>query len=134
MRSYEQIDREKEAYVTAANKALSKMRDKSARWWNYSFSHSTFDLVVGDPQGNENILLSLAACEYLAGAMDWNEQQIEVIFKCDRTKQQRVWNFILQDESAGFKAIAGVFEWRKNFNLLKHLHLPSENVNNTDVI
>jgi hypothetical protein len=89
------------------------MRDKSACRWNYSVSHSTFDLVIGDPQGNENIVLSLAACEYLAGSMNWNEQHIEVIFKCDRTKQQRVWEIILQDESAGFKATAGVFEWRK---------------------
>jgi len=48
----------------------------------------------------------------------FDNQQIEVVWNCDRTKIQGTWEFILKDESSGFKAIAGGFSWRKNFNLL----------------
>ena len=120
MRSYEQIDREKAAYVRAANKALAALSDSGYRWWNYSVSHRVFDLVVGDPTAQQgNVVISLAACEHISGSVDWLEpHQLEVIFHCDRTKRD-AWEFVVQSKAAGFRAVAGVFEWRKNFDLLK---------------
>ena len=120
MRSYEQIDREQIAYVRAANKALAALPDCGYRWWNYSVSHCVFELVVGDPTAQQgNIFISLAACEHISGSVDWLEPHgLEVIFHCDRTKHD-AWQFVVQSEAAGFRAVAGVFEWRKNFDLLK---------------
>src|SRR5829696_2731033 len=105
MKTPEEIDREQEAYVRAANEALAGMRDKGGRWWSYSVSHCTFELVVGEPLGEDNLVLSLGACEYISGPVIWPEQSIEVIWRCDRARVDRAWEFILQDEAVGFKAV-----------------------------
>ena len=120
MRSYEQIDREQTAYVRAANQALADLPDSGYSWWSYIVSHCTFSLVVGDPLAEQgNVVISLAACEYISGPVDWfKPHQLEVIFHCDRTKRD-AWEFVVQSEAAGFRAVAGVFEWRKNFDLIK---------------
>src|SRR5262249_27230237 len=66
-------------HIKAANTALSSMRDKGARWWNYCVSHRTFDMVIGDPMGNDNIALCLPACAHLSGPVKWDNQRIEVV-------------------------------------------------------
>ena len=129
MRSYEQIDREKTAHVRAANEALAALPDCGYRWWNYAVSHRVFDLLVGDPTAKQgNIVISLAACEHISSSVDWLKPHgLEVVFHCDRTKRD-AWEFILQSEAAGFRAVAGVFEWRKNLDLLKGNSLYRVNV------
>lgn len=126
MQSYEQIDRKKTAYVQAANKALAALPDTGYRWWNYEVSHCKFSLVVGDPTAEQgNVVILLAACKYISGSVDWFQpHQLEVIFHCDRTKRD-VWEFVVQSEAASFRAVAGVFEWRKNFNILERYKLSS---------
>src|SRR4051794_39647798 len=62
--------------VLAANVALRSMRDKGARWWSFSVSHTTFDIVIGDPLGDDNVVLCIPACDYLAGPVHWPNQQI----------------------------------------------------------
>src|SRR5262245_17076910 len=109
MENYEEIDRKEEAYIKSANEALSRLRDKAGRWWSYSVSHCTFELVVGEPLGKDNLVLSLAACEYISGPVIWSEQQLEVIWDCDRTRKHNVWEFVLQDKSVDFRAVGGVF-------------------------
>ena len=124
MPSHEQIDLEKAAYVRAANKALAALPDAGYRWWNYEVSHCKFSLVVGDPTAQQgNVVILLAACEYISGSVDWlKPHQLEVIFHCDRTKRN-AWEFVVQSEPAGFRAVAGVFEWRKNFDILERYTL-----------
>jgi hypothetical protein len=38
----------------------------------------------------------------------------------------KAWVFVLEDESVGFKAIGGVFGWRRGYDLLEHgsLYMP----------
>ena len=106
--------------VKAANDALAAMRDKGCRWWKYSVSHKTFDFVVGEPTGEENVALCLAACRHISGPTDWPTQQLEV----SRDVQGTRW-FVIQDIAAGFKAEGIHFAWKRNFDLLrnKSIHL-----------
>src|SRR5260370_25357063 len=95
--------------VHDANAALCSMRDKGARWWNFSVSHTTFDMVIGDPLGNDNVVLCLPGCGYLAGPVQWASQQIEI---------QLTENCVLiQDQSVGFRAEGGPLRWRRNYAL-----------------
>jgi hypothetical protein len=97
--------------VSAANTALGSMPDKGARWWNFSVSHTTFNMVVGDPLGNDNVVMSLC-CGYLAGPVEWPNQRLEV-----QIAEQHV---VIEDQSVGFRAEGGVFHWRRNFDLLSY--------------
>lgn len=81
-------------------------------------SHCTFELIIGEPLGKDNLVLSLAACEYITGPVIWAEQRLEVIWHCDRTRRNKTWEFILCDDFVGFKAIGAVFTWRKDYDLL----------------
>ena len=120
MHSYEQIDREHTAYVKAANKAVTALSEVGFRWWNYSVSLSSFTILIGDASAQrDNVVIFLASCEYISGPVNWlKPHQLEVVFNSDRTKSRDVWEFVVQDKSAGFRAMAGVFEWRKNYDLL----------------
>jgi hypothetical protein len=85
------------------------MRDKGARWWNFSVSHTTFNLVIGDPLGEDNLVLCLPGCGYLAGPVQWPNQQIEVAFADDFV--------IMEDQAVGFRAQGGLLQWRKNYDI-----------------
>jgi hypothetical protein len=117
MKTYDEIDREQEADIREANKALSLLSGKGGLWWSYSVSLSRFELLVGEATGKDNLVLSLAACEYISGPVLWDEQNLEVIWHNDRTRESGSWKFILQDEPVGFKAIGKLFSWRKDFDL-----------------
>jgi hypothetical protein len=123
MKTSQEIDREQEEYVREANKALSLLRGKGGLWWSYSVSLSRFELLVGEAIGENNLVLGLLACEYISGPVIWDEQNLEVIWHNDRTQERGAWKFILQDKRVGFKAIGGVFGWRKDFDLLEHSSL-----------
>jgi hypothetical protein len=66
-KTYAEIDAEEAEYVRAANEALTSMRSQGARWWYYSVSHCSFELVVGDPLGKGNLVLLLTACDFISG-------------------------------------------------------------------
>lgn len=116
-KTYAQIDAEQAEYVRQANAALVSVRDKGARWSSYSPSHSTFEMLVGEPNAEDNIVLSLPACEFLAGPVQWSAQRIEVLWRCDSTSANRDWEFEIRDEKAGFHAIGAVFRWRRGYDL-----------------
>jgi hypothetical protein len=50
--------------------------------------------------------------------VDWPQQELRVIWLCNRDDPEKTWEFILQDETAGFRAVARVFHWQRNFDLL----------------
>jgi hypothetical protein len=116
-KTYAQIDVEQSEYVRAANAILASMPDKGASWSSYSPSHSTFEMLVGEPYAENNIVLSLPACEYVAGPVQWPAQQIEVVWRCDRESPTRDWEFEIRDKAVGFRAVGLVFRWRRGHDL-----------------
>jgi hypothetical protein len=116
-KTYAQIDAEQSEYVRAANAILASMRDKGACWSSYSPSHNTFEMLVGKPYAEDNIVLSMPACEYVAGPVQWTSQQIEIVWRCDRESPTRAWEFEIRDEVVGFRAVGLVFRWRRGHDL-----------------
>jgi hypothetical protein len=115
--TYAQIDAREAEYVGQANEALASLRDRGCRWWAYVVSHRTFELVVGEPHGSDNLVISLAACEYVGGPVGWPNQRLRVVWHNDR-EADKPWVFVLEDESVGFRAVGGVFGWRRGYDLL----------------
>lgn len=99
-------------YVRAANEALATMRDKGARWWSFSVSHTTFDMVIGEPLGEDNVALCLAGCDFLSGPVKWPNQQIEIAMSSR--------GIVIQDPSVGFRAEGAHFRWRRNYDLMSY--------------
>jgi len=119
-KTYGEIDADEARYVAAANDALASLRERGCRWWNYSVSHCTFELVIGDPLARyPNLVICLAACDHISGPVGWANQQLRVIWDNDR-ERNKPWVFTLRDDSVHFKAVGGVFGWRRNFDLHKH--------------
>jgi hypothetical protein len=123
--TYGQIGAKQAEYVRDANGALTELRDRGCRWWLYSVSHCTFEVVVGEPQTRENVVISLAACDHIAGPVEWSNQRLRVVFHNNR-KAEKPWLFVLEDESVGFKAVGSVFGWCRGYDLLEHgsLYMP----------
>jgi hypothetical protein len=116
-KTYAQIDAQQSEYVRAANATLASLRDKRACWSRYWASHSTFEMLIGEPSAEDNIVLSLPACEYVAGPVHWPAQQIEVVWRCDRDNSTRPWEFEVRDEAAGFRAVGLMFLWRRGHDV-----------------
>ncbi len=119
-KTYAQIDADEAEYVRAANEALAAMPEGGGRWWNYSVSHRSFELVVGNPLGKGNIVLLLTACDFISGPVSWPRQQLVVLWDCDRQRPHNTWEFVLQDESVGFRAVAGTFGWQRDYDLVRY--------------
>lgn len=115
--TYAQLDAAEAEYIRSVNTALSSARDKAACWSSYYASHSTFEMLVGEPYAEDNIVLSLPACEYLTGPVQWPAQRIEVVWRCDDAKGNRAWEFEIRDEAVGFRAVGAVFRWRRGHDL-----------------
>jgi hypothetical protein len=118
-KTYAQIDADKAEYVRRANEALASLRDQDCRWWLYSVSHCTFELVIGDPHSPDNVVISLAACEHIAGPVAWPNQRLRVVWHNNR-EANKGWVFVLEDEAVGFKAVGGVFGWQRGYDLLEN--------------
>jgi hypothetical protein len=125
-KTFAEIDAEHATYVKAANEALASARGQRSRWWSFMVSHCTFELVVGDAEGKDNIVLCLAGCRNISGPVSWPNQQLKVVWHNDSV--ERRWDYILSDETVGFCAEAGVLRWERNYDLLEHgsLYCPRE--------
>lgn len=119
-KTYAQIDADEAEYVQAANDALSSMRHLGARWWYYSVSHCSFEMVVGNPVGKGNLVLILTACDVIGGPVSWSNQQLVVVWNCDRERSHQAWEFVLEDKSVGFRAVAGTFGWQREYDLVRY--------------
>jgi hypothetical protein len=118
-KTYAQIDKEQEEYIRRANEELKLASNLSVRWWRYLVSHCTFVLVVGDPLGEQNMVLWLSACRYISGPVSWSNQKLKIEWYNSPTSAKRMWDFTLIDEAVGFKVEAGTFAWERNYNLLE---------------
>lgn len=114
-----EIDREMQRYVDEANKTLESFSESEARWWNYSVSHRTFEIVVGDPMGNGNIVLCLTDCKNIAGPVRWHNQRLRVIWESRPPDEERSWKFTALDDSVGFRTEAGCFAWQRDFEIAR---------------
>jgi hypothetical protein len=123
--TFAQIDAKQAEYVRGANESLDALRDRACRWWLYSVSHCTFEVVVGEPHARDNLVISLAACNRIAGPVAWPNQQLRVIWHNDR-EAEKAWTFVLKDATVGFEAVGGVFGWRRGYDLLERgsLYVP----------
>ena len=130
-KTFVEIDAEQAVYVKAANEALASARGQRARWWSFMVSHYTFELVVGDAAGKDNIVLCLAACRNISGPVSWPNQQLKVLWHNDPI--ERKWDYVLLDDTVGFRAEAGVFGWERNYDLLElgSLYCPRDSQHNT---
>lgn len=118
-KTYAEIDASQARDVAAANEALALLRGLGCRWWSYSLSHRTFELVIGDPvAGGPNLVISLADCDRIGGPVSWADQQLRVTWDNGRERNEG-WKFTLRDDAADFVAIGGVFRWRRDFDIHK---------------
>lgn len=102
-------------YVRKANEMLGLVQGERARWWTYSVSMRTFEIVVGNPTAKGgNILLRTLYTDLIAGPTSWTMQGLEVAFHGMKEK----FCFELRDEAAGFRAIAESFRWELDVDLL----------------
>lgn len=105
------------AWVEEANRALRSCGDWGARWWHFGPPCNTFRMVVGDPVGS-NIAIMLTNTGYLAGPTAWDQQQIEIQWNSNSSKNWQDWEFVLEDKRIGFRAISVTLHWAKNVQIL----------------
>ena len=115
--TYAEIDQREADSVRRLNELLVNLRGLSVRWWGYSVSHHTFDMVVGDPLGRaDNVVLCFPGLVMLSGPIAWQNQQLCIRWTCDR-ESKRVWWYQLVDDTVGFSLEADGLRWRKNFDI-----------------
>jgi hypothetical protein len=116
-KTYAQLEAELNAYVGAANTALASTRDKLVRWSSYQPSHGTFEMLVGEPDAEDNVVLCMPACDSVAGPVRWQPQRLEVSWRSDPPTIDGTLQFEIRDEGVGFRAVGGMFRWRQGYDL-----------------
>ena len=107
-----------EEYVRQANEMLALMRGENARWWIYSVSMRTFELVIGEPTGKGgNVVLSATGCQAIAGPTNWTMQALVVIY----LGPEMALCYDIHDDSAGFRLIAESFRWNLDIDILNRV-------------
>jgi hypothetical protein len=105
----------KAEFLQGVNDALAELRDRGGRWWLYTVSHRTFELVVGDPCDPDNLVIAMDFCDQIAGPVCWPNQRLRVVWDNDRET-----TFVVEDESVGFKAVGRLYGWSRGYNLVEH--------------
>ncbi len=80
----DQIDAREAQYVREANDALAELWYRDCKWWLYSVSHRTFEVVIGGPLDHDNVVIALAGCDHIAGPVTWPNQQLRVVLHSDQ--------------------------------------------------
>jgi hypothetical protein len=115
--TYGEIDARQADSVRRANEALTALQHLGARWGGYHVSHDTFDLVVGDPLGQEdNVVICCTGIVHVSGPVQWPNQRLRVVFDCDRNSPE-VWWFKLTDDAVGFRLETGGFMWQRKYDI-----------------
>ena len=118
---YEQIDADQGKYVESANAALRDAHHLGARWWHYSVGHHHLELLIGESNKDNNIVIAVSACESIAGPVSWPNQEIQVHWQNNRSSNGS-WDFVLRDTNVGFEVRAKTFLWNRNHDVSKSQH------------
>jgi hypothetical protein len=103
------LERRWTPWIAAANDALASRPDAGARWWGFGPPCCTFQLVVGDPVG-DNVAIMLTWCDYLAGPTSWSRQSIRISLR-PMSDDPSEFEFLLEDARAGFRAEGRTLHW-----------------------
>jgi hypothetical protein len=112
------IDSQLQEDITVVNELLRTKKGTRCRWWLYSVTHRTFELVVGDPAAGDNIVLSLSACSQITGPVQWNLEALEVLRQRISEHAPPETHYTLQDPGVGFAVHARTLTWISGYNLL----------------
>jgi hypothetical protein len=118
-------------YVRDANAVLDELRHNGCRWWLYSVSLQTFELVIGEPTASDNLTIALAVCTHIAGPVAWPKQRLRVDFRVDRHGDNAA-SFTLEDEHVGFNTVGGWLIWSRGYDLVEHRSLSRPHLEETD--
>jgi hypothetical protein len=99
--------------VAALNEALARLQGSTVAWWSYTSSLNTLVLLIGDADGEQNLVIALSASQHICGPVAWQARELQVKF--ERTPDS--WEFTVSDSPAGFSAKSRMLAWRKNFDL-----------------
>ena len=105
--------------IDAANALLAIASPHGARWWSYTASLRTFELVVGAPNSADNLVIVLADCISIVGPVDWGTQQLRVRFEVSMIDGVPRYVFELYDDSVGFNARSNMFTFKQGWDLLE---------------
>lgn len=109
----------KASLVAEANSLLADASGRLARWWNFSASLSSFELLVGEASANNNLVLVLASCNFISGPVAWNTQRLVVRMDEGLATTPHSYVFELTDESVGFIARSNMFTFKQGWDLLE---------------
>ena len=109
---------EKASVVTEANSLLAVTGELGARWWQYSASLSTFELLVGEPNSKNNLVLVLPSCTFVAGPVVWSPQRLSVRMG-NAPAESNTLVFELRDDAVKFVARSNAFTFKQGWNLLE---------------
>jgi hypothetical protein len=110
---------EKTRSVAEVNRLLVASGDLGARWWQYTASLSAFELLVGEPTDDGNLILVLASCSFLSGPVAWSQQRLSVRMNELAPGELNAGVFEVRDESANFIARSSMFSFKRGWNLLE---------------
>lgn len=109
---------EKARMVAEVNSLLAAAVERGARWWQYTASLSTFELVVGKPDSTSNLVLVLPSCTFVSGPVAWSPQRLSVRMEQPQATESSAV-FELRDDAAGFVARSNMFTFKQGWNLLE---------------
>lgn len=109
----------KATLIAEANSLLAAASGCSARWWQFTASLSSFELLLGEPSANNNLVLVLASCTFISGPVAWNSQRLVVRMKEELATEPHSFVFEVTDESVGFVARSNMFSFKQGWDLLE---------------
>lgn len=110
---------EKTSVVAEANSLLAAASGLGARWWQYNASLSSFELVVGEPDAKDNLVLVLPSCTFVSGPVAWSPQRLSVHMEHVPLVEPHTSVFELRDDAVKFIARSNMFTFKRGWNLLE---------------
>jgi hypothetical protein len=105
--------------VDALNARLAATGPLGARWWSFTVSHKTFELVIGAPDSPNNLVIILGSCISISGPVDWADHRLHISFEVSLIDGAKAHVFELRDDTVGFKARSNMFTFRQGWDLLE---------------
>jgi len=105
--------------LAEANAILEAAPSLQARWWHYTASLNTFELVVGEPSAEDNLVLVMASCTFLSGPVAWSAQRLRIAALQRTDAEIPSPTYELRDDTVGFLARSNMFTFKKGWNLLE---------------